>query len=82
VFLKLGLLTCAFYAGLTLVLEAGLRAVAYFRGVSVFASGRHPGLSLGVKLGFVSGVVWLIAFSAAWWIVYSDLKSHLNHLAK
>lgn len=33
VFFKLGLLTCAFYVGMTILLEAGLWAVAYFWGL-------------------------------------------------
>jgi hypothetical protein len=74
---KLGLLTCAFYVGLTILLEAGLWVVASFWGFGVLVSGRHPGFNLGVKFGVIFGAIWLISFSAAWWIVYLDFKSRL-----
>jgi hypothetical protein len=77
---KLGVLTCAFYVGLTVVIEAVLWAVAYFWGLGVYISGKHWGLRLGVRLGLFFGVVWLISFVAAWWIVYLDLRTKLASL--
>jgi hypothetical protein len=76
-FFKLGLLTCGFYFGLTIVLLALRWALAHFTGLSVFVSARHPGLSLGLLYGAILGAAWLISFSAAWWIVYLDPKSRL-----
>jgi hypothetical protein len=81
-FFKLGLLTCAFYAVLTIVLEVALKAtVRSSGGVSLFVYGKHPAMTLGAALGVVFGIVWLISFGAAWWIVYLDLKSKLWFLA-
>jgi hypothetical protein len=76
-FFKLGLLTCAIYAALTIVFDVALKGIAYFRGggITLFASGKHPILSLGAVFGVIFGVLWLISFSAAWWIVYPDRKS-------
>jgi hypothetical protein len=79
-FLKFGLLTCAFYASLTLVLEAGIWALIYFKGVMFFIDQKHPALSLAVVPGIVFGFLWLISFSAAWFIVYRDLKSIIPFL--
>jgi hypothetical protein len=88
-FLKLGLLTCAFYIGLTIVVEAVLWAVIYFNGLGLFVSVRHPGWSLGSELGLkmglafgvIFGVVWLISFAAAWRIVFLDLRSQFSVLS-
>jgi hypothetical protein len=73
----LTVLTCVFYVGLTVVLEAVLWVVGHSRGLSLFVSAKHPGLSLGVAVGLVFAVVWLISFSAAWWIVSIGLRSRL-----
>ena len=72
-FLKLGLLTCGFYAALTIVLDAALVAAAHLWIVGLRTDGQ--GLALGAKYGAIFGVLWLISFSAAWWIVYSGLKA-------
>ena len=81
VFFKLGLLTCAFYVGLTIVMEALIWAKIHFGGLGILVSGKHAGLKLGIMFGVVFGVVWLISFGAAWSIVYFDLKSKLSILA-
>ena len=82
VFFKLGLLTCAFYAVLTIVLEFALKGMVHFSGgLSFSVFGKHPALTLGVALGVLFGFVRLISFSAAWWIVYFNLKSKLWFLA-
>jgi hypothetical protein len=80
VIFKLALLTCAFYAGFTVLIEAVLWAIANFWGLGVVISGKLWGLRLGVKFGLFFGVVWLISFVAAWWIVYLDLKTKLAAL--
>jgi hypothetical protein len=74
---KLGLLTCAFYMVLTILLEAGLWAVAYFKGLGVVIDYRHPFWTLGIKLGAISGALWCISFSAAWYIVYLGLRARM-----
>jgi len=74
-FLKFGLLTCAFYVGLTIVLEGGLWALVYFKGLFIFIDEKHPALSLALVPAVIFGVTWLVSFSAAWFIVYRDLKT-------
>jgi len=74
---KLGLLTCLFYVALTILLEAVLWVVAYYKGIGVFFSGEHWFWTLGLKLGFIFGTLWIISFSAAWCISYLSLKSKL-----
>ena len=76
-FFKLGLLTCGFYVVLTMLLELGIWAVAYFKGLGVFFGEKHWYWTLGLKLGFIFGTLWIISFSAAWCIVYLGLKSKL-----
>ncbi len=71
-FFKLGLLTCGFYAALTIVLDADLWAVGFRT--------NGPGLTLGAKYGVIFGVLWLVSFSAAWRIVYIGLKERLSVL--
>jgi hypothetical protein len=77
-FFKLGLLTCLFYVVMTILLEAGLWGMVYFKGFMWFYRGKHPGLVLGVSWGAIFWVLWIISFSAAWFIVYHDLKSKLH----
>src|SRR5207244_12321360 len=52
-------------------------AVAYFKGLGVFFGEKHWYWTLGLKLGFIFGTLWIISFSAAWCIVYLGLKSKL-----
>jgi hypothetical protein len=75
---KLGLLTCAFYVVLTLLLEAGLWAMIRFgSGVSVFFSSKHWFWGGGLAFGVIFGTLWIISFSVAWYVVYQDLKRYL-----
>ena len=74
---KLGLLTCAFYAGLTMLLGVGVWAVVYFKGLFMAFGGKHWFWTLGLKLGLVFGTLWVISFTAAWCIVYQGLKAKL-----
>jgi len=75
-FLKLGLLTCAFYAVLTALLEAGVWAIVYYNGVFLFFGQKHWFWSLGIKLALIFGFLWIISFGAARCIVYQGIKSH------
>ena len=82
-FLKLGLLTCAFYVGLTFLFEAGLLAFAHFTVWGVgYGGGKQWFWTLGLKLGFVFGTLWTISFTAAWYIVYHGLKSRTAYFSK
>jgi hypothetical protein len=74
-FFKLGLLTSAFYFGLTIVLDAVLMLLIRLAPVGFRIDG--PGLTLGARYGIIFGALWLISFSTAWWIVYLGLKSRL-----
>lgn len=76
---KLGLLTCAFYVVLTLLLEAGVLALIRVRGFSVFLSSKHWFWGGGLAFGAIFGTLWIISFSVAWYIVYQDFK-RLFHL--
>jgi len=79
-FLKLGLLTCAFYALLIILAEAGI--IAFIRttgGLAYFSKvGTHMYWTLGLQLAVVFGGLWLISFGAAWWIVYKDIEPVLQ----
>jgi hypothetical protein len=76
---KLGLLTCAFYVVLTLLLEAGLWAMIHFRGFTVFFSSKqHWFWGGGLLFGVIFGTLWIISFSVAWYIVCQDLKRLLH----
>ena len=72
-FFTLGLLTCAFYFGLTIVLDAVLMLLIRFTPVGFRIDG--PGLTLGARYGIIFAALWLMSFSAAWWIVYLGIKS-------
>lgn len=75
-FLKLGLLTCAFYVVLTALVEAGILALVHYQGgVGVFFTAKHWFWSMGLRLGIVFGALWIASFLAAWSIVYHGLKS-------
>jgi hypothetical protein len=77
-FLKVGILTCGFYVVATLVLEIGLWAVAYFKGFGIWGlPGKYLGVYLGIAYGTVLGGLWVLSFSAAWWVVYSGMKARL-----
>lgn len=79
-FVKLGLLTCAFYCVLIILFEAAIWAVAYYHGFGFFWSGKHWFWTLGLRLGVIFGTLWLMAFSAAWYIVSLGLKKQFPSL--
>jgi hypothetical protein len=72
--LKCGLLTCGFYVVMTLVLEVALWPG---NGWMIFIDRKHPALGLGIFTGVILGFLWLVAFSAAWYIVARNLRSLL-----
>ncbi|MFZ0038662.1 MAG: hypothetical protein WAK91_14625 [Candidatus Acidiferrales bacterium] len=81
-FFKFGLLTCAFYAALTLSLEAGMWALTNHHGWMFFVDKRHPALSIAVVPAILFGFLWIVSFGAAWFIVYRDLKLIFPFLIK
>lgn len=61
--LKLTLVTCAFYIGITLLLLVGLLAIVHLKGM--------VGYTLDWRsFGVLFGLIWLVSFSAAWRVVY------------
>ena len=65
VLMKLSFATVAFYILLTLILEAGLFALARFKGI------------IGIQyswfgLGAIFGMVWILSFAMAWRLVSSQ----------
>jgi hypothetical protein len=61
--LKLTIVTCAFYMGITLLLLVGLFAIVHLKGI--------VGYTLNWRsFGVLFGMIWLVSFSAAWRIVY------------
>ena len=61
--LKLTIVTCAFYMGITLLLLVGLFAIVHLKGM--------VGYTLNWRsFGVLFGMIWLVSFSAAWRIVY------------
>jgi hypothetical protein len=78
IILKLGLLTCAFYVALTLLLEVGIWARAYFGGgFGIFVAGKSWFWGMGLWLGVIFGLLWVISFGAAWCIIYASFKAKL-----
>jgi hypothetical protein len=71
---KLGLLTCAFYVVLTALLGSALWAFLYRGGGFAVSLTKHSFWGTGLFFGLIFGTLWLISFSAAWFIVYQDLK--------
>lgn len=65
--LKFAVVTCAFYLGIVLLMEAGVLVVARFDMVGVVA----PRWGWIALFGVVFGVVWLISFLLAYRIVVS-----------
>jgi len=61
--LKLAIVTCAFYMGITLLLFAGLMVLVHSKGMVGYALNWR-------SWGMFFGVVWLVSFNAAWRIVY------------
>ncbi len=78
-FFKLGLLTCVFSVGLTIVLDAVLMLLIRLTPVGFRIDG--PGLTLSARYGVIFGAPWLMSFSAAWWIAYLGLKSRVAVLS-
>lgn len=70
--LKLAFLTCAFYLGVAVLMEASLLLWARFAGsVSVSASRS--------AWAVLFGAIWLGSFSIAWRIVWTSLHARLSH---
>ncbi len=63
--LKLSVLTCLFYLGVTVLIEAAIFLAARVSGSFFYVLHRVP-------LGFIFGVIRLASFSLAWHITYSQ----------
>lgn len=73
---KLGLLTCAFYVGLTILLYATFWAIIRFHGgIGIVIPGKHRFWIMGYQFALIFGILWFLSFVAAWCIVYADLKA-------
>jgi hypothetical protein len=80
-FFKLGLLTCAFYVGLTILLYATFLAVIHFSGpIGIIYRGKHWFWTMGSRFGLVFGFLWFLSFAAAWCIVYADISARISAL--
>jgi hypothetical protein len=70
IILRLGVLTCAFYLGISVLMEALLFGLTIWKGsIGVF-------FTRGV-LGAVFAAVWLSSFSLAWHFVFAGVRSKL-----
>ncbi|MBZ5549713.1 MAG: hypothetical protein LAO22_17445 [Acidobacteriia bacterium] len=69
--LRLTLYTCAFYLGMGLLLQAGVLAVSWKGGFSIFFSG----LSGIVVFASFFGVLWLLSFGLAFRFVFPNVWS-------
>jgi len=71
--LKLSVLTCLFYLGFTVLMEAAIFLAARASGSFFYVLHRVP-------LGFIFGVIWLASFSLAWHITYSHFVAKFPEL--
>ena len=69
--LRLTLYTCAFYLGMSLLIEAGVLALARKGGFSIF----FRGLSGIVIFAGFFGVMWLLSFGLAFRLVFPNVWS-------
>lgn len=69
-FTKLALVTCAFYVGIAVLLDAAAFGMAVWKGGFVYALTRTGGLVL-------FGVTWLISFLLSWRIVMTPLLARV-----
>ena len=66
--LRLGIVTCAFYLGITLLLVLAMAAVAHLKGDVWYLFNWR-------SIGFLFGLVWLFSFAAAWRIVFNQFAT-------
>ena len=67
---KIALVTCAFYLGLNILLEAGILGLAVWKG----GAGIH--FARGGQYALF-GILWLISFSLAWRIVTAGFLARM-----
>jgi hypothetical protein len=69
--LKFAALTCAFYLGISVLIQAALFGVAIWKGsVGIFLS--------RWMWGAVFAVIWLASFSLAWHFFFSGARARLS----
>jgi hypothetical protein len=73
VILKLAVLTCAFYLGIAVLMQAALFGLALWKGMAGV-------LLVRWKWGAVFAVVWLASFSLAWHFIYAGFRARLPNL--
>jgi len=66
--LKLAGMTCAFYLGIALLMQAALFGLAIWNGIAGI-------LLVRWMWGAVFAVVWLISFSLAWHFIYAGVRA-------
>ncbi len=68
---KLALVTCAFYLGVSILLDAAVFGMAMWKGSFVLAATRTGWLVF-------FGIVWLISFLLSWRIVMAPLFARIH----
>jgi len=71
--LKLSVLTCLFYLGVTVLMEVAIFLAARIGGSFFYVLHRVP-------IGFIFGVIWLASFSLAWHITYSQFVARFPQM--
>lgn len=72
IFIKLALLTCAFYLTIAVVLEIAFMVLSAAKGGMMV----HGGIR---AWGILFGVVWLVSFTGAFYIVEASIRAKLAH---
>lgn len=70
-FTKLALVTCVFYLGISILLDAALFGMALWKGSSAISATRSAGLVF-------FGIAWLISFLLSWRILFAPLLARLH----
>jgi hypothetical protein len=63
--LRLSIVTCAFYLGITLLLVLGMAMLVHLRGSVWYLFNWR-------SVGLLFGLIWLLSFGAAWHIVFNQ----------
>ena len=72
VIIKLAVLTCAIYLAIALVLEAAFFALSVAKNGMLIGGGIRA-------WGVLFGVVWLVSFTAAFYILDASIRAKLAH---
>ena len=69
-FTKFALVTCSFYLGITVLLEASVLGIGALKGFGIVM--QRPVLYVGF------GLIWLLSFTLAWRIVWTPILSRFS----